>query len=303
MIFMFFHPIIMKITPPISAPRFCSTLWTLGSHPTPKREWSPEKKLEAMAEAGFEGVHDSLSADLRQKARDLGLTVIGRIDGRFKTSWQTSLREQIDDGVDLFNVHLGMHDTPPKTAAKWAAAMANYASERGACVQFEIHRNSATETPEKYDELRRRFKALTGTRFPTTWDHSHFGVMKHLLPEEYTARLLAWPKEIQACRLMHCRPFNAQHTQIPVTDGRNRLTPECRIYLQFAHDLFRLWLSGQAPRPTLWICPEMGPPGDYHISAHPSPWYDAIHAMKALKTTWDNAAKGYILERNTTNSA
>ena len=256
-----------------------------------------------MAEAGFDGVHDALPPELQKRARDLGLTVIGRIDGRFKESWQTSLQQQIDEGVDLFNVHLGQHDTPPKTAAKWTAAMVKVAEAQGACVQVETHRDTATETPEKYDKLRAHFKDLTGSRLPTTWDHSHFAVMKHLLPDAYTKRLLAWPKEIQACRLFHCRPFNAQHTQIPVTDGRDRLTPEFRIYLEFARDLFVLWQSGKAPRPPLWICPEMGPAGDYHLSSHPSPWHDAIRATAALKSAWKAATKVTFSKMNASKSS
>ena len=303
MIFMFFHALIMKINPHSSVPRFCSTLWTLGGHPTPRREWSDERKLEAIAEAGFDGVHDALPTDRVELARNLGLTVIGRLDGRFKDSWQAGLRRQIDDGIELFNVHLGRHDTPPKTAAKWAAAMFDYATPRGACVQFETHRDTATETPEKYDELRRHFKALTGERLPTTWDHSHFAVMKHLQPETYASRLLAWPKEIKACRLFHCRPFNGQHTQIPVTDSRDRLTPEFRTYLRFAQELFSLWQTDRSPRPPLWICPEMGPPSDYHLSSHPSPWHDAIRAAKALKSSWRDANKVTFAKMNATKSS
>ena len=55
---------------------------------------------------------------------------------------------------------------------------------------------------------------------PVTWDHSHFAVSKHMLPPDYSKRLLAWPKLIQASQMFHLRPFNSQHLQVPVTNGR-----------------------------------------------------------------------------------
>jgi hypothetical protein len=46
--------------------------------------------------------------------------------------------------------------------------------------------------------------------------------------------------------MFHLRPFNSQHCQVPVTNGRGALTPEFRDYLAFVEDLFAL-LAAPAP--------------------------------------------------------
>ena len=33
-----------------------ANLWSLNGHPSPKREWSLERKIKAVAEAGFDGI-------------------------------------------------------------------------------------------------------------------------------------------------------------------------------------------------------------------------------------------------------
>lgn len=279
----------MKFHSDAPSPRYCATLWTLVGHPSRGCEWSVTEKLTAIAAAGFDGVHDSLTPQHIALAKRLGLEVIGRLDGRFSDSWQESLTTQVDHGVTLFNTHLGQHDTPAETAASMAAAMYTAGRRLGACVQFETHRDTATETPEKYEGVKERFVTLTGQPFPTTWDHSHLAVMKHLLPTDFAPRLLGWQQEIQASQLFHCRPFNGQHTQIPVTDGHGQLTPEFAAYRSFATELFCLWRNGPAPRPPLWICPELGASDGYHLSTHPSPWLDAIRCFEELKLAWNQA--------------
>ncbi len=269
-------------------PKFCTTLWTLAACPSTPSTKTFEHRLEMMAAAGFDGIHDSLDPQQIAAARQFGLSVIGRIDGRFEDSWRDGLAAQIDAGVTLFNTHLGLHDTTVETAARRAVEIHAYATAHGARVQTETHRDTATETPEKYDALRARFSILTGEPLPTTWDFSHFAVMKHLAPEDYTVRLLSpWTAEIQASQLLHCRPFNGHHAQIPVTAADDTLTPEFRTWLDFTADLFRCWRAGPTPRPPLWICPEMGSTLGYHLSTHPAPWPEAVRCRQELLKTWN----------------
>ncbi len=293
----------MKISPASPPPRFCSTLWTLHGHPTAKREWTASRKLEAMAAAGFDGVHDVLDETTARAAHALGLRVIGRLDGRTFGGWKPSLRRQADLGVDLINVHLGVHDSAPQRAAEATAAMVAYGESLGVTIQVETHRDTATETPEKYDEIRRHYRKLTRRRLPTTWDFSHFAVMKHLLPENFSQRLLAWPHEIQESKLMHCRPFNGQHAQIPVTNHRGQLTPEFRHYEQFLGQLFTLWLQGPQPRPALWICPELGATEGYHLSTNPSIWSDTVRCLKELRRIWKTTTRALNDHKSSVKSA
>ncbi|MEY2882184.1 MAG: hypothetical protein RLZZ15_4564, partial [Verrucomicrobiota bacterium] len=122
-----------------------------------------------------------------------------------------------------------------------------------------------------------------------TWDHSHFAVSKHMMPADYSARLLVWPKLIQASQMFHLRPFNSQHCQVPVTNGRGALTPEFRDYLVFVEDLFACWLAGPRPGGELWVCPELGLSHGYHVSTNPPVWPDAIRARKEMLGAWRRA--------------
>ena len=98
----------------------------------------------------------------------------------------------------------------------------------------------------------------------------------------HAARLLAWPESIQHSQMFHLRPFNSQHCQIPVTNGRGKFTPEFEDYIAFVEDLFALWLRGPRPGNTLWTCPELGCTHGYHVSTNPHPWPDAVAARGAF---------------------
>lgn len=106
---------------------------------------------------------------------------------------------------------------------------------------------------------------------PVNWDHSHFAVSKHVMPRDYCQRLLAWPQRTQSSWIFHLRPFNSQPCQVPVADGRNRLTAGFRDYLKFVEVLFCLWLRCSRPRGQLWVCPEMELSHGYHVSTFPRP--------------------------------
>ncbi len=96
---------------------------------------------------------------------------------------------------------------------------------------------------------------------------------------------------IQLSQIFHLRPFNSQHCQVPVTDGRGNLTEEFRIYVGFIEELFTLWLRGPQPGGELWTCPELGMSHGYHISTDPHPWPDAIVARRSYAGAWRRALK------------
>jgi len=213
--------------------------------------------------------------------------------GRFDTGTARGAREQVAaqlaGGARLINVQLGDHDTPPERAARVAVALVQAGRAQGARVHIETHRDTATETPEKYAAIARLYREATGETLPTTWDHSHFAVSKHLLAPSFVPRLLRYRPEIQRSQIFHCRPFNSQHCQVPVTNGRGRLTPEFQDYLAFAEELFLLWLRGPRPGGELWVCPEMGSSVGYHLSIHPAVWPDTLRCRDELLRAWRRA--------------
>lgn len=275
------------------APRLvqCATTWSMIAYPSANREWSLKRKMQEIKAAGFDGIAAYANPEVKGLADKLGLKIMGGFDGSSVAKARKQIIEQRDNGTRYMNVQLLDHDTPPAVAAKLAVKLIKLSDELGVAVHIETHRDTATETPEKYDEIQRLFTKATGRLMPTTWDHSHFAVSKHLLPSVYSKRLLVWPKLIQLSHLFHLRPFNSQHCQIPVTNGRGQLTPEFKDYLAFVEDLFTLWLQGPKPRGELYVCPELGMSHGYHVSNDPHAWPDAVVARKEYAGAWRRALR------------
>jgi hypothetical protein len=274
-----------------TAPRLvlCATTWSMIDYPSARRPWSPARQLRAIHAAGFDGVCAYITPELQRAAEPLGLKLMSGFDAKSVADALPRLRTQRDLGVRFINIQLLNHDTPPAAAVRVAVPLLRAARRLGLAVHLETHRDTATETPEKFEELARRYRRATGELLPVTWDHSHFAVSKHMMPADYSRRLLAWPELIQHSQMFHLRPFNSQHCQVPVTDGRGRLTPEFRDYLAFAEDLFACWLAGPQPGGELWACPELGMSHGYHVSTDPHPWPDAIRAGRELRAAWRRA--------------
>jgi hypothetical protein len=91
--------------------------------------------------------------------------------------------------------------------------------------------------------------------------------------------------------MFHLRPFNSQHCQVPVTNGRGALTPEFEDYLAFTEELFVCWLQGPRPGGELWVCPELGMSHGYHVSTDPHAWPDAVRERRELLGSWRRALK------------
>lgn len=269
----------------------CATTWSMGGHPTPAREWSLGRKLQAIQAEGFDGVCAHVTPELKAGAERRGLRLMSGLAHSDFAAARRQLEEQRALGVRFINIQLLKHDTPPARAAAMVVRLIRLARRLGLNVHIETHRDTATETPEKLTEIARLYRKATGEIMPVTWDHSHLAVMKHVLPKDYSARLLVWPDEIQHSQMFHLRPFNSQHLQVPVTDGRGRLTPEFRDYLVFAEDLFALWLAGPRPGGELWVCPELGTTHGYNVSTNPPVWPDAVRCGRELRGAWSRALR------------
>ena len=281
----------MKTNSPAPKLVMCATTWSMIGWPTPRREWSLDRKLRAIKAAGFDGVCAYITPEMKAGADRLGLVLMSGFDCQSVEKTLPRLRAQRELGARFINIQLLNHDTPPAVAARMAARLIRESRPLDVNVHIETHRDTCTETPEKFDELARLYRKATGELLPVTWDHSHFAVSKHMLPPDYSARLLAWPKLIQHSQMFHLRPFNSQHCQVPVTNHRGGLTPEFRDYLAFTEDLFACWLAGLRPGNELWVCPELGMSHGYHVSTDPHAWPDAIRERTELLGAWRRALR------------
>jgi len=269
----------------------CATPWSMIGWPSGRRAWTMPQQLAAIKKAGFDGVAAGVSPELKAEADRLGLLVLSGISTGSLAEAMPALRTHQALGVPFINVQWMDHDTPPAVAARGIVPLLRAGRKMGLKLHIETHRDTSTETPEKFDEIARLYRKATGEPMPVTWDHSHFAVSKHMLPPDYAKRLLAWPELIQLSQIFHLRPFNSQHCQVPVTNGRGRLTLEFRDYIAFVEELFVLWLRGPKPGGELWTCPELGMSHGYHISTDPHAWPDAIVARREYAGAWRRALK------------
>jgi hypothetical protein len=267
---------------------FTANLWTLEGHPSPRREWSLARKVRAVADAGFDAVTARASAELAALLRTHGLRFMGFFATSVTKDLKSLLAAQKAAGAETVNVQLGDDFTLTPEALRLTRALLAEARRQEVYAAVEVHRDTATETPEKTYALADAYRIATKEVLPLTWDHSHLAVVKHVNPFLFSEVLLQRKDLIQAARLFHLRPFNGQHAQIPVMDARGRLTPEFLDWLKFAEDLFRMWLAGPQPGGEIWVCPEVGPTAEhgYNLSVMEPSWEQAIVCRRELLKVW-----------------
>lgn len=261
------------------------------NYPSAKSDWTMARKIRAVKAAGFDGFAAIPDLQTSELCQQLGLELMGGMDGSHVAKAKKEMIRQRDLGAIYLNVQLLDHNTPLAKAAKTAAQLVKAGDAVGVKVHLETHRDTSTETPEKFEEIARLYQKQTGKLMPTTWDHSHLAIVKHLVPANYATRLLVWPRLIQHSNIFHLRPFNGQHCQVPVTNVKRKLTPEFLDYLAFVEELFVCWLRGPKLGGVLWVVPEMGSSHGYYLSGQPHPWKDAQAARIEYVGAWRRALK------------
>jgi hypothetical protein len=269
---------------------FIANLWTLVEHPTVEHEWTLEQKVKAIKAAGFDGVNHRGRPELRVLLEKYGLEFGGLFDASDPADLASLIKAQLDCGSATINVQLCDHDTPVREAVEKTILLMEEDERQNANCHLEVHRDTCTETPEKAYAIADGFRKATGKILRMNIDHSHPAIIKHLRPEAFADRLLDRPELLQNGNLLHCRPFNGHHCQVPVTDGRGNLTREFKEYLPFAEAAFACWLRGPRPHNELWVVPELGPVASgYGISTWPPVWEDCIVARQELLAAWERA--------------
>lgn len=279
----------LKPQPPIL--RHIANLWTLVWYPSKEREWSLERKLRAVKEAGFDGFLTQLTPEHAKLGDKLGLSRVGFFASKNPNEFRSLLALQQAAGARHVNVHLGAHDTPTPRAIPLAKRLMAAGKRLGVEPAIEVHRDTCTETPEKAYALADGYRKATGELLPVTWDFSHLAIIKHLLPP-YWDRLGVRPDLIQRAQQFHFRPFNGHHCQVPVTNGRGGLSPEFLDYAPFMQRVMETWLATAAPGRELLAVPEMGPLWlGYNLQGLPNSWEDAKVLRGQIDLRWQRALK------------
>jgi hypothetical protein len=278
----------MRLSRPPARIVFLANLWTLGEHPLSGDEWSLERKIEEVRLAGFHAVNWFAEQPVIELLAKHKLRFSGMFNFPEERDFENLLQAQLDCCAETVNVQLGQHDTPLDESIHLTLKLMEIAERKRVNLHLETHRGTCTETPEKALAIADAYHQATGKLLRMNFDFSHIAVLKHLAPADFSKRLITRPDLLQNGNLIHCRPFNGHHCQVPVTDGRGQLTPELKDYLPFVEDVFRCWLDGPRPFNELWVVPELGPVSSgYGISTWPAPWEDAIVLKHELQTVWD----------------
>ncbi|MEI6337047.1 MAG: xylose isomerase [Verrucomicrobiota bacterium] len=272
--------------------RHIAAMWSMVQYPHAKKEWSLERKIRAVKEAGFDGFATQPGPEHKRLAEKLGLIIVGYVATGKAAEFQPLLLRNKENGAHHINVQLADEDTLTPEALRLTLRLMKEAKALGVEAAVEIHRDTCTETPEKAYALADAYRKAAGEYLPMTLDYSHVAVVKHLHPGNYAARILVQPKLIQRVSQIHLRPFNGHHCQIPVTDGKGNLTREIKDWLPFAEALFRVWRAGKQDGRELFVVPEMGPvPGGYNLYSLPNSWDDAIVLKGLIQKAWLASAR------------
>jgi len=267
--------------------RHIANFWSMVHYPSQKKEWSLERKAEAMKEARFDGFTTMPSAEHKRLAEKYGLIIVGYFSGANAADFRELLLQNKENGAHHINVQLANEDTLTPEALRLTLRLIKEGEELGVEPAVEIHRDTCTETPEKAYALADAYRKATGKYLPMTLDYSHPAVVKHLHPGNYAEKLLVQPKLIQRAAQMHLRPFNGHHCQVPVTDGKGKITQEIKDWLPFVEALFRVWRQGNQEGRELFVCPEMGPvAGGYNLHGLPNSWEEAIVLKGLIQKVW-----------------
>ena len=265
--------------------KFFAGLWTLREYPSAEGEWTLEKKFAEIKRQGFAAVGGRFLPEAPALCAEHGLDYVLYVDAG-PDDFAAQLHRAVDWRPRRINVQLCEHDTPPAEAARTWLAVEKLAGELGLAVDLELHRDTATETPEKAAAIARAFHDATGRPIRFCYDCSHFAVTKHRAPP-FAPRLLAEPGLVATARQFHFRPFNGHHAQIPVTDGRGGLAPECRDFLAFVDALFAVVLAAGGDGEAIYACPENGPKvSGYALSCFPDVWADTVRLRDELRIRW-----------------
>jgi len=269
--------------------RHIANLWSLRDTPSAKKPWPLERKIAAIKQAGFDGFTDLGTPKHRKLAEQFGLMFVGYFSSAKMDELRPLLLQNKEAGAHYINVQLGDHDTNPSDAGRLALRLVNEARALGVEPSVAVHRDTSTETPEKTYNLADSYQRIESELMPMTWDFSHIAVVKHLTPP-FWERLLVRPDLVRRATQFHFRPFNGHHCQVPVTNGRGRLTPECEDWLPFVAKCFDVWLSGNTQKREIIVVPDMGPiSSGYGLQGQPDSWSETIKLRGLLDDLWKQA--------------
>ena len=271
--------------------RHMATLWTLTDYGDADGEWSTDRKIGEIKNAGFDGFLGRVPVVTAEHVQRHGLLFAATVDIGDAEEVEPKLQAIKEAGAVCVNVQMLDHDTPTDEAITRARQVMETAGRLEMDVAIEVHRDTCTETPEKAYALAEGFEKAEGRPLKMTWDFSHPAIIKHLSPP-YWDRLAERVDLIQLAQQFHFRPFNGHHCQIPALGHDGEFTPEFLDWLEFADRLIEVWLQAATPGREMFVCPEQGAMG-YTLSVFPDPWKDVQAIRGEVERVWQKHIKNW----------
>ena len=272
--------------------RHMATLWTLTDYGDADGEWSIDRKLVEIKNAGFDGFLGRVPVVTAEHVQQHGLLFAATVDIGDADEVEPKLRAINEVGAVCVNVQMLDHDTLTEEAITRARQVMETAGRLEMDVAIEVHRDTCTETPEKAYALAEGFEKAEGRPLKMTWDFSHPAIIKHLSPP-YWDRLAERVDLIQLAQQFHFRPFNGHHCQIPALGHDGEFTPEFLDWLEFADRLIEVWLQAATPGREMFVCPEQGAMG-YTLSVFPDRWKDVQTIRGEVERVWQKHIKSWM---------
>jgi hypothetical protein len=270
------------------------TAWSLVGHPAPGRsEWSPQQKVRAVKNAGFDAMAARRGTPFLGEAVKLGLAIVGNQDIGSKKEVLPALTDYKKLNATHINIQLCDHDTPTEKALPIAEYVMEVGDRLGLKPAIEVHRDTCTETPEKAYALADAYFKKTRKKLRMNFDHSHPAIIKHLAPNAYWDRLGVRLDLLTMGEFIHFRPFNGHHCQIPITNGKGRLSVEFQQWLPFCDKVIETWIKAAKPGMELMVIPELGPKGGYGLSCFPDIWKDLLVLSKEIRRIWNRHIRNW----------
>ena len=194
--------------------------WSLLDEADPTTEQGLRTHLSMVKEAGFQGYCGGPEfPKIKELLKEYGLRFGGAFDAGRVEQFAPKIAAcmAIDNGP--INCQLADHNTPTEEAVALTIALMAEAEKQNAAVHLEVHRDTCTETPEKVAAIVEGVIKATGKAPLVNYDFSHPAIVKHLVPDQYIARLFDASNipVFQQSTLWHMRPFNGHHCMIPVS--------------------------------------------------------------------------------------
>lgn len=283
--------------------RLIAANWSLRDYPSKEKAWSDEEKVAQVKKEGFDGITVAPGAELAKIAKKAGLMIVGGCDFGSVEDCETRLKQYAADGVIHVNAQVLDHDTPTEVALPLTIKIIETGDKLGLKPAIELHRDTCTETPEKAYALADAYQKKTGKLLRMNFDYSHPAIIKHLSVKDYFTRLVERPDLLALGDLIHFRPFNGHHCQIPITDGKGNHSPEFEGWLPFCDKVIETWLAHAGPDREFVVVPEQGPRGGYGLSCFPDIWQDVIVLKNEIKKLWDKHIQNWKPQTQTKGKA